>query len=326
MANVQKQFEQFHENIRVDYETLREKREIVLKRLRKHLKEKNRPAFKELLQGSYAMGMGIGTIEPLEYDMDVGLRFEIKETDYTAKEVTEWVFEAVDDHTDTVEHLGPCVRVRYASGGYHLDLVSYAWQESGSVQTFKLAHKDKGWRESDPPKLLESVEKWRKPFEKTKDSKTQTDQFRRVIRYLKRWNDVAIPREDDAKPTGLAFVLICADKLKPMTTVDEKSDDLSALHALANACTTTAGRIIAKKPTPEYEDVLKRLSEKQMDELKQRFKKLADVLQKAAKEADPVKACKLLRDVFGDDFPVPDEKDTGAKTAAPAIITSSSSA
>ena len=46
MANVQKQFEQFHYAIKFDYDhssTLREKRDIILNRIRKHLADNNRP-------------------------------------------------------------------------------------------------------------------------------------------------------------------------------------------------------------------------------------------------------------------------------------------
>jgi hypothetical protein len=54
--------------------------------------------------------------------------------------------------------------------------------------------------------------------------------------------------------------------------------------------------------------------------------KLADALGQAGEETDPVKASKLLQKYFGDDFPVPEPEDTGTKTKAPAILTSSSSA
>ena len=42
MADIQKQFEKFHDTIRIDYELskpLREKRDIILNRIRKHLKD-----------------------------------------------------------------------------------------------------------------------------------------------------------------------------------------------------------------------------------------------------------------------------------------------
>src|SRR4051794_29827650 len=62
MAKLQRYFEQFHEKIRADYDmnkTLREKKDIILNRIRKHLKENGRPSFDELLQGSYRMGTGV---------------------------------------------------------------------------------------------------------------------------------------------------------------------------------------------------------------------------------------------------------------------------
>ncbi|HBW22533.1 MAG: hypothetical protein A2X28_02800 [Elusimicrobia bacterium GWA2_56_46] len=327
MANVQKQFEEFHNKIRVDdYDSLREKRDIVLKRLRKHLKENKRPGFDELLQGSYAMGVGITPIKELEYDMDIGLRFEINYQDYNAAEISKWVYEGVEDHTDKVEQKGPCIRVTYAQGGYHLDLVCYAWEKNSNSGIFKLAHKTKGWKPADPPGLLEFVEKTRKPFDIAKDSATQTDQFRRSVRYLKRWNDEAIPRESDTKPTGLSFILLCAEHLSPTVAASGQSDDLTALRNFALLMANTTGRLVAKKPTPEYEDILAKLPDAEMNALKSRFESLVKILGNAAKETDPIKACELLQTVFGKDFPVPTAEETAARTSAPAIITSSSSA
>lgn len=330
MADVQKQFEEFHGEIRIDYDTLRSKRDIIMEVIKKYLKENKLPGFDELHQGSYAMGLGIAPIGKLEYDLDLGLRFEINDRDFTAAEVGKWVFEAVKNHTDNVKHKGPCVRVTYAAGagnGYHVDLVSYAWQKDAAGQeTFKLAHKDKGWLPANPPALLTYVERMRKPFEKTLDTKTQTDQFRRSVRYLKRWNDVAMPEESDGKPTGLALVLLCAERLSPAFNVAGKPDDLAALRALASFTCSTPGRLVAQKPTPEYEDVLAKLSAADMQALKARFETLAKALDQASQNTDPVEACKLLATVFGDDFPVPAAVETARRTGAPAIITSSSSA
>src|SRR5690349_14522148 len=110
MANVQKQFEQFHAIIRTDYEmneTLREKRDFLLDKIRAHLRKNGRPGFKRISQGSYKMKTGVVPIEDLEYDIDVGLRFAFTENDHTAKEVRGWIFEAVKDHpTKSVEEKG----------------------------------------------------------------------------------------------------------------------------------------------------------------------------------------------------------------------------
>jgi hypothetical protein len=329
MAKVQKYFEKFHEVIRTDYEmnqTLIEKREIILNRIRKHLADNKRPGFEVLLQGSYKMKTGVIPIANLEYDIDVGLRFNFSENDYSAKTVRQWVFEAVEGHTEKVEEKGPCIRVTYADG-YHVDLVIYAcWTDDQGQEQCRLARKRRGWVPADPARLLECVREARKPFEGTEDTATKTDQFRRVVRCLRRANDIRIPRESDSKPTGLAFVLLCRDKLQPQLTWTGESDDRAALENLVSLAAGTVGRIVAKKPTPEYEDMFARLSDEEMEELKSWFAKMRDALQEADRVADPVEACKKLREMFGEDFPVPEPEETGKKSSAPAIVTSSSSA
>jgi hypothetical protein len=69
-----------------------------------------------------------------------------------------------------------------------------------------------------------------------------------------------------------------------------------------------------------------RLTDGEMDSLKQRFDKLAKALRDAKEEVDPVKACLILQKVFGSDFPVPEPARTAKRTNAPAIVPSSASA
>lgn len=329
MANVQTQFEKFHEAIRTDYDTndeLRDKRDILLNKIEASLKEAKRPTFKRLMQGSYAMGTGVlPKYGDKEYDIDVGLRFEIESKDYTATEVRGWVFDAVKNHTKDVTQKGPCIRVRYVKG-YHVDLVCYAWwKDAAGTEQFRLAHKDNKWLPSDPPKLLKYVEDAQANFKDT-DGGTQTNQLRRIIRCLKRWDDFWQPDESDDKPSGLAFTLLSITRVgSRKLSFDGKPDDRSALHELASYAAQQT-RLVAAKPTPEYEDVFGKLNEKAMSALISRFGEMKTALEKADKEADPVKACELLATIFGEDFPVPPPAGTGQKTTAPAIVTSSSSA
>ena len=331
MAGLQTYFEKFHEAIRIDYDTsaeLCEKRDIVLSRIRSHLKDNGRPAFTQLLQGSYAMKTGVKPMSgvDLEYDIDIGLRFGINSQEHDAATARSWVVEAVKGHTKSVEEKRPCIRVNYQKG-YHLDLVVYAYQQEDSgEELFKLAHKTEGWRAADPPALLNYFNEAREPFDGLTDAQTKTDQFRRIVRYLKRWDDVAIPRESESKPSGLAYVLLCAHLLSPRQDVDGRPDDRYALEQLANRAGKNAGRIVEAKPTPEHEDLFGRLSDQDMDSLKSRFRRLAECLREADAQPDPVEACKALRYVFGSDFPVPDPEETAQKTKSPAIVTSSSQA
>jgi hypothetical protein len=147
-----------------------------------------------------------------------------------------------------------------------------------------------------------------------------------VVRYLKRWYDEAIPKESDAKPTGLAFLLLAIQRLSPTYALDGSADDRAALRSVAGYASGVFGRIAVYKPTPEYEDMFGKLSDDDMDALKERFQEMVEALDTAGAATDPVKACEALRKVFGSDFPVPEPENTARKTAAPAIVTSSSSA
>ncbi len=329
MADVQKQFEKFHETIRVDFDMsqdLRDKRDIVVEKVKKYLREKGHPTCEVLLQGSYKMKTGVRPVADLEYDIDIGLRFSIRDTDYAAATVRGWVYEAVKDHTKKVEKKGPCVRVYY-SDGYHLDLVTYAvWEENGPDQ-YRLDHKTNGWREADPPKLLGYVNDYRENFDGTDDNATKTDQFRRCVRYLLRWNDVRMPYEDEEKPTGLGFVLLAIQRgLSKTTFLDGRSDDRRALETFVRRVANTVGRVQADKPTPEYEEMFGRLGGDAMTQFKEDLKGLADALEEAGRTAAPFEACKELQAVFGEAFPVPPAEETARAYRAPAVVTSSTSA
>lgn len=325
MASVQKQFESFHETIRTDYLTndeLREKRDIILGKIERSLRDSSRPSFRRLMQGSYIMRTGVKPIER-EYDIDVGLHFDIKDTQYSANDVRSWILEAVSNHTKDVKAKGPCIRIHYVKG-FHVDLVAYAsWQDDGGADNCRLAHETKGWRPSDPRRLLEYVDQAQAAFADT-DGGTQTTQLRRIIRYLKRWDDVWLKEEGDGKPSGLAYTLLCISLLTKTMTYDGKPDDRTALWSLVSNV-LSLGRVSIRKPTPEYEDVFGRLDESNMKALMARFKVMKEALEQAESELDPTDACLSLQSVFGKDFPVPSRDDGGTKTRAPAIITASSS-
>src|SRR4051812_33043663 len=146
MADVQGLFERFHRDIRTYYEingTLRDKKDIILDRVKKHLAANSRPTCEPFIQGSYKMKVGILALEGTEYDIDVGLRFSFSENAHTAEQVRRWVFEAVDGHTEKVEQKPSCIRVIYKEG-YHVDLVSYAWWDDAyGAEHHRLAHESK---------------------------------------------------------------------------------------------------------------------------------------------------------------------------------------
>ncbi len=314
MANIQKQLEVFHKNIKVESSELREKRDIILNKIRKSLSEDKKPIPEVLNQGSYIYGVGIKPVSEEDYDIDVGLDFNIKSSDYNAEAVRKWVYDAIKKHTDKVQSKGPCIRVIYQIG-YHVDLVCYArYKDNDLTENFQLAHKNGLWMPSDPKKIKYHIQKAREKFKDTKDS-SGSDQLQRIVRYFKRWNDLMIVAESNDKPIGLAILLYCIETL-PFSTCDSKGDldDLQALIIISEKAKHST-RICVKKPDTE-EDVFSKISEKGMTELIIKFHKLYEALLNARNSDCLEDACKIMREQFGDDFPLEKNDEDKNKTKA----------
>ena len=315
---MQKQFEKFHRKIKIESGELREKRETLFKKIKDELYEKDIPVPEILNQGSYIYGVGIKPFsKEQEYDIDVGLVFNIKSDDYSAKEVRKWVYEAVKNHTQNVKEKGPCIRVRYQAG-FHVDLVVYArYKESEDVENFQLAHKDNSWRNTDPKGLKEYIRHRREAFKDSKDS-SGSDQLQRVTRYLKRWNDKSLPDGAREKPTGISILFLVMRCLpEPVWDSPGDPDDLEALTRVAE-WTQNSSRISIDKPTPEYEDLFGNISDEDMAELKNRFSSLCISLEKAKEENDSEKACEIIQEELGKDFPV--DKNVSSRVVSASVI------
>ena len=130
MLNLQKEFLDFHENIKLSDEnaTLREKREILLNKLSENICEEA-ATYTTFNQGSYAMGTGIKP-EDDDYDIDVGIKFDINKDDYSDPvKVKKWVRDALEGHTKSVKIRRSCVTVTYQKDNepiYHVDFAIYA--------------------------------------------------------------------------------------------------------------------------------------------------------------------------------------------------------
>jgi hypothetical protein len=138
----------------------------------------------------------------------------------------------------------------------------------------------------------------------------ERDQWRRVVRYLKRWRDLKIGHKNIP---SIALTIEAMDRFKPIfSSTDDKPRDLIALRDLVE---TMLGRWMGTRlqiwlPVETRCDLLKDVSDIQMNDFKAKLITLRDTLNEANAEADTHEACKLLKAQFGDDFPVPTKSDT----------------
>ena len=350
MADVQKQFIEFDEAIKLkradENATLAEKRERVQNRIaegiaRQKAEGKKIPAYRFFNQGSYAMRTGVKPVED-DFDIDVGIEFDLNRADHDPVDVKLWVYDAVKNHTKDVEIRRPCVTIWYQQSGepiYHVDLAVYASAEANSGDMWLATGKEKSagekrqWEASDPKGLILRVAE--------RFANEDAKQFRRCIRALKRWKNEQFASGGHAAPKGIAITAAAYHWYSPRSRLDPVSnisrrDDRDAMRALVDVMLARFGRevsadgVLAERlrvdlPVTPRNDLMSRMTDVQMVAFRRKLEELQQALDSSATDPDPHTACETLRKQFGDEFNVPTKEET-AEPRAPAIVSSGHSA
>ena len=338
--NIQEAFIEFNKTIKLDIEenkSLADKRDMLTKELNAYLKKLKDDkglslSFTSKNQGSYAMGTGIEPLLGEDYDIDVMILFDIKANEHKAKDIKKIVFDALDKYPRTTTIKKPCVTIQYHQDGetkFHVDLAVYAKDQNATYLSKKpkYATDDEVWEVADPEALSNIIKNYN-------DDTEVRGQFRRSIRYLKRWKDLKFNSSSQGKPTGIAITAIALEGFK--TTVKKHHDpisnktnyDIDDLEALINLVKYFINRfdwfneISVSLPVKPSNDLFKLMSSAQKKELKEKLKLLRDDLISAQNETDPNKASLKLRlnRVLGEDFPEIPKEATG-QGRSKAIIT-----
>lgn len=335
MPAVQKQFEDFHKAIKLDNDdekaTLREKRKVLIDALTANL-DKDLPGFETFNQGSYAMDTGVVPLDG-NYDIDVGVIFDCNQSKYPDPVVLKKkVRDAVNTHGRTVLIRRPCVTVNYMRNEepeYHVDLVLYTKRDDGLLAIGKgrenSADEFRFWEAADPQKLTELIST---AFTDDED----LAQYRRCIRYMKRWRDVQF--RNGGAPLSIALTIAAKQWFKPRFEPSGKPADLLALLDWVSAVldhfqgdVTDEGyheRLKVYLPVTPGGDLMERMTKLQMETFKEKFEALREALGEAFDEDLPEDACKVLKKQFGDDFKVPEKAATAKAAVAPVISTGNS--
>lgn len=323
--SVQSELKKFNEKIRVDFESKKElsdKRDILLGKLRNN---DELPSFKELNQGSYAMCTGIEPEDDGEYDIDVALRFFANKDDYDPIDLKNKICEILKNHTDYgAEIKKPCVTVTYKKDGeakFHVDLVTYLYADKDDDSQLYIAKgKDKDsqeWEEADPKGLVDYISDSVEIGEKR-------NQFRRVVRYLKKWKNRRFSNTGHANPPSIGITLIAADNFNYY-----EEDDLGSLINVVNAIVNKFGYVgksdFGREMYRIYlylpyflkfkfgNDIFEKMSDAQMTDFKDKIEKFKNDLVEVREEVDEMEQYKKLNKIFGDNFEIPEAKNSAKK-------------
>ena len=308
-AELQVLFERFHDAIKLDENDerrkLRDKREVILSTLKRKLAAQSL-SFEAFDQGSYAMRTGVVPKDG-NYDIDVGLIFDCPRERFPDPVTLKClVRDALVANNRTVKIRRACVTVEYIRHGvpnYHVDLALYIRQADGRLRLAKGREfsepQHREWELSAPRELTQYV--------LAKFDGEDQAQFRRCIRYLKRWRDENFRT---GAPFSIALTLAAASWFEPKRTANGVYVDVEALHFLVNKMRSNFGndlnfsRLAVRLPGIAKTDLMKRLTDAQMLAFKEQLKSLELTLEKCFGDVAISYSAASLAPLFGSDFPL----------------------
>jgi len=334
MANVQSEFETFHDNIKLSQENeiLRKKREILKKNLQDNLPEDAPKIDKFLLQGSYAIYTGINPPND-DYDIDVGVVFDCTKDDYKAMKLKNMVKDALEHTSRTPKIKTPCITVQYKKNGendYHVDMPVYVKREDedGYDLAWGKSPSTESWEQSDPVGLVDKINS-------VSEDDAERAQFRRIVKYLKAWKSKKIT---SFNLPSIGLTLGALENFTPnIDFYDKKPNDLIAMRDTVKSmlnyfiCTGQDDngkwlyRYEISLPVTPNNNVFQKLTDKQITSFKEKLETLYNALDEAKKESLPEIACEILQKQFGDDFPIPTKEETAKASVLSMNNTGSSS-
>lgn len=313
MLNLDYKFEKFIENIKLSdtkLESIRSGRDTIRNKIKMNFLEGDKPQPKFHMQGSYRMGTMIQTLPDIEYDIDDGIYLQ----NFKGKRKDEWssvelihkeIYEIVNNHTNTVENINPCVRVTY-SKNYHIDLPIYIIEDDVAY----LAYLGKGWVESDPKALRDWF-----LAKVSEDGET----LRSIVKIIKAWKDSLNYESKIIDFCGLAITILVASHY-----VENESMTGALLLTLTEIIKELEKDCVCYKPVnPIGENLFSNHTYYQKEAIILNLKSFQSEILIARDSDNEKDACDKLKKLFGDRFPSGSKTITNKKfrkTIAPAVI------
>ncbi|WP_370409234.1 cyclic GMP-AMP synthase DncV-like nucleotidyltransferase [Tenacibaculum dicentrarchi] len=309
MATLHKYYAEFNTIIKLNNdkkESLEKSIKSIKDKIVKYFKEEKtnelQPTFNG--QGSFYMNTTVNPIPEfdeeknknlLKYDLDYGVYFLEKKNEDNKKKIDtwhSWVYNAVDDHTNTPsKSKNTCVRVNFADG-HHIDLPIY--YEKDNVT--KLAHKSKDWIKSKPTEFTD----W------FNDEVKKNQQLRKIVRFLKAWKNFRETKNTNLKfPSGFALTILATNNY-----TSDDNHDIAFLETVKKIQSKLNNNFECKRPTtPKNEDIFEDFSKTRKKDFMSALDSLINDLENAQEEKNYKKATECLRKHFGERFPLGRDKD-----------------
>ena len=341
--SIQTHFDKFHDKIKLGrgddaYKKARERDDSIKDEVKSAFSTAGYPIVSDFIQGSLKTHTGIVPTSG-DYDIDRALVIE----DDTAPEnpvvPKKKVLDVLRDRNfKNPEIKKPCVTADYASDAVHIDFIVYKRSRERYYLAVGKENSDENnreWSAADPHGLIDWIND-NSPYGGD-DAKEAIEQFRRLVRYLKRWRDVQFSETVRSKVYSIGLTVMTKERFVRSFSTEGARQDLPALRKTVAAILSASYfheeqpgkyRVRACLPVQPWRDIFDGSSLDTGTQLYNKLERLKEKLAEAEGLSDERKQCEILNELFGPDFKVPDPPKGSsmaekARYSSAGIVTSS---
>ena len=325
---IQTHFDKFHDKIKLGredtaYRRARDRDDSIKAQVKTAFSEAGYPVVADFILGSLRTHTGIIPISG-DHDIDRALVIDEEkapENPVTPKKMVLDVLERRGFKNAKIKK--PCVTADYVSDSVHIDFIVY--KRSGGQYYLAVGKKtsdeyNREWSIADPLGLIEWINDASDYDED--EARDVSAQFRRLVRYLKRWRDVQFSETVAAKVFSIGLTVMVKQRFVPAFSTEGAREDLTALRKTIEAILDAdyfteeeAGRyrVRVDLPVEPYRDIFYGSSLETGTQFHNKLERLKERLANAEDLSDERKQCEILNRLFGDDFKVPEPPPGGSK-------------
>ena len=324
---IQTHFNQFHNKIKLGrqddaYKKARDRDDSITKDVKTAFEGAGYAVIHDFIQGSLKTNTGIVPIGG-DYDVDRALVIDSEEAPENPVDPKKETLEVLEKRGfKNAKIKKPCVTADYVSDNVHIDFVIY--KRSGEQHYLAVGkknsdEKNREWSNSDPLGLIDWINDDSSYGE---DAEEIRGQFRRLVRYLKRWRDVQFSDAVAAKVFSIGLTVMVKQRLVWSFSTEGANQDLVALRKTVEAILNWGyfrsegedkHRVSVPLPKEPWRDIFDGSSVDTGTQLYNKLTSLKEKLNEAEELSDERKQCEILNKLFGDDFVVPEPPKGGSK-------------
>ena len=211
---IQTHFEKFHDRIKLGreddlYRKARDRDDSIKAEVKTAFSKAGYPVVADFIQGSLKTHTGIVPISG-DYDIDRALVIDEEKAPENPVTPKKKALDVLEDRGfKNAKIKKPCVTADYANDNVHIDFIVYKRSGEQHYLAVGKEHSDednRDWSNSDPLGLIDWINDVGDCDDE--DAKEVLAQFRRLVRYLKRWRDVQFSETVAAKVFSIGLTVM----------------------------------------------------------------------------------------------------------------------